>query len=184
MPDVFSWLAPLYDRIFSVPDPRSLSWLDLGEGWLVLDVGGGTGRVTEALKGRAKVIVVDLSPGMLVQARKKGFPVCCARVEALPFASEVADAVLVVDAFHHFEDHAAASGELMRVLKRGGRIFLEEPDIANFAVKLIALGEKLLCMRSRFLDFAALSSLFSAQGGNPVWSRRRGGFIRLIISRP
>lgn len=183
MPDVFSWLAPLYDRIFSAPDRHALSWVDVGEGWLVLDVGGGTGRVAGALRGRAKAVVVDLSPGMLVQARKKGLPVCRARVEALPFASEVADGVIVVDAFHHFEDHVTASKELMRVLKRGGRIFLEEPDIANFVVKLIAFGEKLLCMRSRFYDFAALRSLFSAQGGNLIWFQRKRGFMRLIIGR-
>ncbi|MEM2447212.1 MAG: class I SAM-dependent methyltransferase [Candidatus Bathyarchaeia archaeon] len=185
MPDVFSWLAPLYDRIFTAPDRRALSWLDVREGQLILDVGGGTGRVSKVLlKDGVKAVVVDLSPGMLIQARKKGLLVCCARVEALPFASEVVDAVIVVDAFHHFKDHATASKELIRVLKRGGRLFLEEPDITNLVVKLIALGEKLLCMRSRFYDLAALTSFFSAQGGNLIWFQRKKGFMRLIISRP
>jgi demethylmenaquinone methyltransferase/2-methoxy-6-polyprenyl-1,4-benzoquinol methylase len=183
MPDPFFWLAPIYDRIFSPAGPEILSWLELQGGEVVLDIGGGTGRVAGALKEKARVVVVDLSPGMAVRAKKKGLMVCIARAEALPFPSEFADGIIVVDAFHHFRTHSLAAQEMMRVLKRGGRLFLEEPDISNLAVKLIALGEKLLLMRSRFYDFATLSSFFLIRGGNLLRFERKGGILRLLISR-
>ncbi|MCS7287036.1 MAG: methyltransferase domain-containing protein [Anaerolineae bacterium] len=183
MPDLFSWIAPLYDRIISSPVREKLSWIDLGREGLVIDVGGGTGRVARVLKSEAKVIVVDPSFGMLVRAKGKGLMACCARAEALPFAPGVADAAIVVDAFHHFEDHLQAAKELMRVLKKGGKLFLEEPDITNFAVKVIALGERLLLMRSRFYDFKALVSFFLALDGHLLWAQKRGGFLRLTIKK-
>ena len=102
MPDLFSWIAPIYDRIFSPAGPEILSWLEVRVGEVVLDVGGGTGRVAEALKGKARVIVVDPSLGMVARAKRKGLMVCVARAESLPFPSEFADGVIVVDAFHHF----------------------------------------------------------------------------------
>mgnify|MGYP000225528506 CR=1 FL=1 len=183
MPDLFSWIAPIYDRVFSPAGPEILSWLDIGRGEIVLDIGGGTGRIAEALKEKARVIVVDLSLGMAVRAKKKGLMVCIARAEALPFPSECADGVIVVDAFHHFRDHPLAVQEMMRVLKKGGWLFIEEPDIANVVVKLIALGEKLLLMRSRFYDFATLASFFLAEGWLLLHSERRAGFFRLLIGR-
>ncbi len=183
MLDLFSWIAPIYDWIFSPASPEVLSWLDVRGGEVVLDIGGGTGRVAEALKDKAKVIVVDLSPGMVLRARKKGLMVCVACAEALPFPSEFADAVIVVDAFHHFRDHPLAAREAMRVLKKGKRLFLEEPDIANLVVKLIALGERLLLMRSRFYDFSTLLSFFLAEGGQLLRFERRRGFLRLLIGR-
>jgi demethylmenaquinone methyltransferase/2-methoxy-6-polyprenyl-1,4-benzoquinol methylase len=39
---------------------------------------------------------------------------------------------------------------MVRVLEKEGRLLIEEPDIRYFAVKLIALMEKLLLMRSKF----------------------------------
>jgi len=73
--------------------------------------------------------------------------------------------MLVVDAFHHFGDHQMAARELLRVLRPGGRLVIEEPDIRRWPVKLIALGERLLLMRSRLFDAEALRRLFEEAGG-------------------
>jgi demethylmenaquinone methyltransferase/2-methoxy-6-polyprenyl-1,4-benzoquinol methylase len=48
------------------------------------------------------------------------------------------------------------------VLKPGGRIVIEEPDIRTFAVKLIALGETILLMGSHFLTPDQIAALFPA----------------------
>jgi demethylmenaquinone methyltransferase/2-methoxy-6-polyprenyl-1,4-benzoquinol methylase len=48
------------------------------------------------------------------------------------------------------------------VLKPGGRIVIEEPDIRTFAVKLIAIGETLLLMGSHFLKPDQIAALFPA----------------------
>jgi len=47
------------------------------------------------------------------------------------------------------------------VLKAGGLLVIEEPDIRAFGVKLIAFFEKLLLMRSRFLAPDEIVELFA-----------------------
>jgi demethylmenaquinone methyltransferase/2-methoxy-6-polyprenyl-1,4-benzoquinol methylase len=55
--------------------------------------------------------------------------------------------------------------ELVRVLAPGGRLVVEEPDIAHWGVKLVALGEKLLLMRSHFYAPEAIAALFERVPG-------------------
>ncbi len=167
MPDHFDLIAPLYDRMFQGQGASRLrELLQLpASGW-ILDAAGGTGRVAQALcDGADGVVVTDLSWGMLRQARgKPGLALVNTNVERLPFPDGMFARVLVVDAFHHLGDQQAAARELVRVLAPGGRLVIEEPDIRRWPVKLVALAERLMLMRSRFLPPAALVDLFSGLG--------------------
>jgi demethylmenaquinone methyltransferase/2-methoxy-6-polyprenyl-1,4-benzoquinol methylase len=69
-----------------------------------------------------------------------------------------------VDALHHVYDQQEVVNEFWRVLAPGGRIVIVEPDIHQLAVKLIAIGEKLLLMRSHFLTARKISALFENHG--------------------
>jgi len=60
------------------------------------------------------------------------------------------DRVLVVDALHHFCDQQESIEDLLRVLKPAGRLVIEEPDFNHKGVKILALAEKILLMRSHF----------------------------------
>jgi demethylmenaquinone methyltransferase/2-methoxy-6-polyprenyl-1,4-benzoquinol methylase len=155
--DHFGLLAPYYDRIFQVNDLGPLvSWVAPEASHRLLDIGGGTGRIAQRFCGCvAQVCVIDPSPEMLRQVRDKcpsarSLDSTQAESETLPFADGVFDRIIVVDAFHHLRDQALAASEMVRVLAPGGRLVIQEPDIAHWGVKLVALGERALLMRSRF----------------------------------
>lgn len=165
----FNLLAPLYDRVIPfVRLDQMLKVLALPHPDGLLDAGGGTGRVAEALRPYVGwIIVADVSYRMLSQARQKGLPPACTETESLPFPDETFDRVLMVDALHHVIDQAQTVHELYRVLKAGGRLVIEEPDFRKPAVKLIALAEKLALMRSHFRVPSQIAGLFPA--GAQVW---------------
>ncbi len=163
----FDRLAWLYDRVIRPPDPEGLSRvLGLPVKGAVLEAGGGTARVAARLSGAAgRMVVCDLSLPMLKRAgTKEGLWTVQAPVEHLPFADGTFERVLVVDALHHFCDQGAAMGELVRVLAPGGRLVIEEPDINSFAVKLVAAGERLALMGSRFLPPGRIRALAEGRG--------------------
>ncbi len=160
----FNLLAPFYDRVirFGRLD-QILEMLDLPDTGSLLDAGGGTGRVAEALRPHVGwVIVADVSRGMLAQAHQKDLAATSTETEHLPFPDNIFDHVLMVDALHHVLNQAETIRELFRVLKVGGRLVIEEPDLRTFAVKLIAVAEKLALMRSHFLAPLQIAQLFPA----------------------
>lgn len=172
--DHFRLLAPLYDRVIQPPDPGRLhELLRLPTAGGLLDAGGGTGRVSQQLQHLTGFLVLsDESSAMLQQARHKGLrQTVAAGVERLPFPDNTFSRVLVVDALHHFADQPRAVAELIRVLRPGGRLVIEEPDLNNFAVKLVALGEKLALMRSRFYYPNEIADMIAARGLQPQIQR-------------
>ena len=181
--DLFHRIAPFYDRVLRFSDPTQLlTLLELEPGHRLLDVGGGTGRVTQTLVEHVRQpCIVDASWGMLVEARAKGLCACQGAAEGLPFPDGTFDRILIVDAFHHFCDWPQAVTELLRVLRPGGCIVVEEPDIRYGVVKLIALAERLLLMRSRFYAPADLAQLFQAGGGRVTLYEGQGAVYWAVI---
>jgi ubiquinone/menaquinone biosynthesis C-methylase UbiE len=161
--DHFDFLAPIYDRVIKPKDPGYLYRLaDLPTSGSLLDAGGGTGRVAQFMRDKApQVVVADLSLEMLQKAREKGgLQNVCSHTEKLPFPDNTFDRILMIDALHHVCDQAETAAELWRLLKPGGLLVIEEPDVRTFSVKLVALAEKLALMRSHFLAPPAIAALF------------------------
>jgi ubiquinone/menaquinone biosynthesis C-methylase UbiE len=164
----FNLIAKYYDRAgqFKVTGTL-LRLLDLPANGLLLDAGGGTGRVSSALCDYVGgTVVADVSAGMLKYAHEKGLSCVRTPVENLPFATGTFERVFMLDAFHHVHNQGETARDLFRVLKPGGRLVIVEPDIHKFAVKLIALGEKLLLMRSRFMSGGQIAEMFSTMGAD------------------
>jgi ubiquinone/menaquinone biosynthesis C-methylase UbiE len=109
---------------------------DLSAG-AVLDVGTGTGHTALFLAPQArKVIGLDITREMLVLARdaaiEKGIPNTTwvrGDVMALPFPDRSFDAVCSRRAPHHFTDLKGAIGEMVRVLKDGGRLIIDDRSV-------------------------------------------------------
>ena len=168
--DHFGLLAPFYDRVFSATNRERLQRLLRLPGGRLLDVGGGTGRVSQALADIVEELyVLDESRQMLKQARSKGLDAVLAHAERLPFADSSFDRILIVDAVHHVSEVPRILAEFCRILRApnpdtgqgGGRLVIEEPDIERLSAKIVALGERLLLMRSRFYRADALVSMMS-----------------------
>lgn len=161
--DHFDLLAPLYESVIPPAAIESmLRELDPSPNCHLLDAGGGTGRVSGFLQEHVgSVVLSDISMGMLREAATKdNLRPTRSLTETLPFADAFFDCVLMVDALHHVADQAQTTRELFRVIKPGGRVVIQEPDIRKFAVKLIAIAEKLALMRSHFLNGDKIAALF------------------------
>jgi len=92
----------------------------------VLEVGCGTGLIMRGLEGRAKSLKgVDISPGMLAEARRRGFDVYEGRAESLPFGDESFDLAYSFKVLAHVPEIEKALAEMARVLRPGGHLVAE-----------------------------------------------------------
>ena len=147
---MFRWAAPVFARVgsrWSMGDADALARTlqpYVPAGGRLLDLGGGTGALAARLaeRLRAAVTVLDASPHMLRHAEGlPGVTPVGGDAEAMPFADDAFDAVLVSDAFHHFGAPPTAAREMARVVRPGGGVVVLEPDPALWAVRLVAAAE-------------------------------------------
>ena len=105
----------------------------------VLDVATGTGFTALAFAPSVRsVIGLDVSPGMLAEARqmaeKRGITNAVFQegaAESLPFSDETFDIVTCRIAPHHFLDIQQFLHEAARVLKSGGRLVLVDTTVPD-----------------------------------------------------
>jgi len=98
----------------------------------VLDVGTGTGVFVPFLLkkiGReGNLVCIDFAENMLKEARLKGFSgnikYLCADIKDSGLPDETFDAVVCYSVFPHLQDKPKAMGEINRVLRKKGRLFI------------------------------------------------------------
>jgi len=99
----------------------------------VLDIGTGEGQIARLLvrDGAGLVVGVDPTVAQIQVAHERGGGAHYARTDAdaLPFADNTFDAVVVCLVFEHIPNHEPAIAEIARVLEPGGRFafFLNHP---------------------------------------------------------
>lgn len=114
---------------------------------LILEVGAGTGLVTEELRKSGKVIAVDLSINML-RILKTKYPnviTIAADGEQLPFKDNLFDCVIVSECIYYFEDPEKFIEDLKTILKDGGTIAISSfnkmwTSLQNIRIFLEYLG--------------------------------------------
>ena len=121
----FGPVADAYDRARPSYPEEAVRWLTGSGSSMVLELGAGTGKLTEVLHQTGnELLATDPLPEMLARLKKK-VPVqhVVATAEHIPMRSRSVDVVVSGQAFHWF-DHARALPEIARVLRPGGVIAL------------------------------------------------------------
>jgi len=132
----------------------------------LLDLGSGTGVLSAFAHGCRKdleFVALDPAEGMLrfspryVRTHK-------ASAEALPFGEASFEVVLVGEALHHFAEPDTALEEIVRVLRRGGRLFIYEFDPETFMGSTICRAERLLGEPGHFYAPGKLKGMLESRG--------------------
>jgi SAM-dependent methyltransferase len=117
-----------YDQLRPEYAPEAVAWVadrcGIGPGSSVVDLAAGTGRLSGRFLGLgADVIAVEPAANMraVLEQRFPAVRAIVATAESMPFDDGAVDAVVVGNAFHHFERDAAMA-EIHRVLRPGGAL--------------------------------------------------------------
>ena len=159
----FDVFAPVYDLLMPPADRTALrKGLTCADRDIerCVEVGGGSGRAASEV-GAA---VVDPARGMLERARERGPETVRGVAGGLPLADESVDAVLVVDALHHFPDREAALAETARVLAPGGVLVVREFDRSTVRGRWLTEAERLVGFDSLFYTAAELEAAIDDAG--------------------
>jgi demethylmenaquinone methyltransferase/2-methoxy-6-polyprenyl-1,4-benzoquinol methylase len=162
----FDRLARLYDLGMPRARKRHLDvGLSLAERPVgrVLDVGGGTGRATIELDA-AERIVVDAARGMLQRARDRGLDTVQGDARRLPVTDGSADAVTVVDAFHHLPAQRQVVRDAWRVLAPGGVLVIRDFDPDTLLGRGLVLAEAAVGFDSVFTGPDDLAAFVASEG--------------------
>ena len=134
--EYFDQLAPTWDKELTPERLKCLGnivkELGIKPGYHVLDIGSGTGVLLPfliaELGDEGKIVALDFSAEMLVQAQAKYFPpivgLAQADVLAIPLPDSSVDVAICNSAFPHFNDKGKALKEIARVLRNNGRMVI------------------------------------------------------------
>ncbi len=120
-------VAKVYDQV-RTSDPKMMHQIlrevPLGRNSIILDIGCGTANNTLLVSRttHARVVGIDLSSGMLHEAKKKASEIHLAYASAnhLPFGNVTFDLVFMTEVLHHLADVPPMINETFRVLRASG----------------------------------------------------------------
>jgi SAM-dependent methyltransferase len=122
----FAAVADAYDRSRPSYPREAVAWLVGSDRADVLELGAGTGKLTEELHRLGhRVLATDPLPEMLQHLRDHlpDVPAVLATAEKIPMRARSVDVVVAAQAFHWFDLDSALS-EIARVLRPGGHLAL------------------------------------------------------------
>lgn len=191
--EYFNQLANTWDT--KMPsDPTLIEYLKrfgISKGETVLDIGAGTGRMTEHLTelvGQEGLVVMhDFAEEMLIQGKDKftGSPVfpVCNDVSFLAFKDETFDKILCFSAFPHFINPLLALKEMFRTIKSHGKLLVlhlkDSLAMNNFHANLNGVVQK-----DRLPSTEELQSTMTTLGFQPVHINEQTELYWVEMAKP
>ncbi|POX49309.1 SAM-dependent methyltransferase [Streptomyces sp. Ru71] len=166
-------LAAAYDPVTL---PR-LAATGVGPGWHCLEVGAGGGSIARWLAGRVapggSVLATDRDPRDL--APGPGLEVAALDVARDPLPEAAYDLVVARLVLQHVPSRDAVLGKLVRALRPGGVLQIDEID-ATYEPPLLTPDPEAEALYVRFLR--AKTAALRAAGGDPHWGRKAPAAMR------
>ncbi|KAF1684806.1 methyltransferase [Pseudoxanthomonas broegbernensis] len=172
----------------------------------VLDVGGGSGWLSDLIRGIdsrvSKTQIVDLDPGAQAVAERHGHDYFCGRIEEFE-TSDRYNVILLLNLIEHVDDPVGVLRKAAGLLAPGGRIYIKTPNFRAWDARIFRHGSWggyhcprhfVLFSRKSFRTAAQMAGLdvidFSYTQGAPFWSvsmldaLRRAGIATVSAERP
>ncbi|MEU6117043.1 methyltransferase domain-containing protein [Streptomyces sp. NPDC047117] len=160
-------LAAAYDPVTL----ERLAATGVGDGWRCLEVGSGGGSVARWLAGRVdptgEVLATDVKPHHIVETPR--LVVAQHDVVTDPLPEAAFDLVVARLVLQHLPERLAVLDKLVRALKPGGVLQIDEFD-TSYEPPLLAPDTRAAELYSTFLR--AKAAAMRAGGGDPHWGRR------------
>jgi ubiquinone/menaquinone biosynthesis C-methylase UbiE len=146
----FGKRASVYDESYEGKFSRRfykllLDNVDLKPKSKILDVGCGTGEILKRLSHQENILGygIDVEENMVGIAKRKcpDMKIQISKSDYLPFTNESFDIIIACMAYHHFENRIGFAREAARVLKKGGKLYVVDP---NFPAILRKVFNKIL----------------------------------------
>lgn len=130
-----NFIVKLQELIYTIGAAKRVQvmseYVDIRSEDVILDIGGNTGKVTEAYSNNCKEVIV-LEPKRNVveygKSRRPNIKFVEGEAENIPLPDAYFDKVVTSASFHHFSDHDKALEEMKQVLKPDGKIIILEID--------------------------------------------------------
>ncbi|MEO6866626.1 MAG: class I SAM-dependent methyltransferase [Gaiellales bacterium] len=118
----------------------------------VLEVGCGDGRFSEQMRDAldARVVALDLSPGMAAQAALRGLDTQIGDIQLLPWPEGQFDVVVANWMLYHVPSLDGALEEIRRVLRPGGRLIASTMGLRHMRELWDMIGDEGLAPELQF----------------------------------
>ncbi len=184
---IFSNIAHRYDDFVGTFDyDKIATYLPLMKDELILDLGGGTGRVSKDLANNTNgCIILDLSYKMLLQAKMKSRSMFLIQglSQHLPFRKKSLKQIFLNDSLHHIAEQEITVQDCFNVLDSKGKLIIREYDKKKFRTKILILFEKIVRFGSKFLSADQLSEMCIEQGFEVEYHRPTKSTFILIAEK-
>jgi len=171
------------------------STIKLNKNMKLLDIGGGTGEISNYFVNDVKEIsILDPSKEMLSKIDSNKIKRFCGSAEKIPFKNNSFDIIYCVDSLHHFTNSKdikewrkvirTSINEMSRVLNKKGTIIIIEFNPQKIGGKIIKFIENSLYnFGSSFYDPNSLGDLFKTEGMSSKLEYERGHTYVLKITK-